>query len=156
CWNDETIRVQWREPGQAPAIAWGFQPLLRKVGLQPPAPQATPDGAPLVYPPAFTSPTLLAAEAQDAARYWDEPRPANIFVKSAKAGDKQSVTVLIEELGVAWALFCPADALHVRGKGWTAIVSPLPERDPNDGEGLPFAGYVEGTPLKVGEQYDAC
>jgi hypothetical protein len=99
----------------------------------------------------------LSTESQNAVRYFDEPRTATVFVKGGKGGDeRQTVTVLLEDLGVAWELFRPGDALHVLGKDWTAILSPMTERDPNDGDGLPFAGYVDGSPMKVGEQYDNC
>lgn len=157
CWNEHTVRACWQPPSQVPGMVWGFVPVLRKVGLQPDATLATPDDRPLAYPPAFTTPTLLAEEMLDASRYFDEPRTAAVFVKAGQGGgERQEITVLVEELGIAWELLCPDDVLHITGAGWKVVVSPLAERDPNDGEGLPMAGYAEDQPLKVGEEYKDC
>lgn len=158
-WNDETVRCAWQPPGRLPAAAWGFRPILRKCGLHPVAPVQTIDKRPTPYPPAFSEPTLLPVEAVDAARYFDEPRPATLFVKKAKAesGSAHAI-VLLENLGVTWELFCTADTLAVKGAGWQALLSPLAEREKNDGAGLPFGGTVTGAldKFKSGEQFDKC
>ncbi|RMF85942.1 MAG: hypothetical protein D6744_00505, partial [Planctomycetota bacterium] len=158
CWNDETVRVLWRRPAAVSASAWGFQPLLRKVGLQPPAPIDTPDEATLAYPPAFSMESLLAPEVLDAAREFDEPRTATVFIKKLEKGSSQpAITVLLEELGLPWESFCTRDVVHVSGGGWRLVLAPCAERDPNDGEGLPFEGFAVGdkvADLKIGEQYE--
>jgi hypothetical protein len=157
CWNRETVRVAWHRLAATPATCWGFRPLLRKVGLQPNAPFEAPDERPLPYPPAFSDPSLLPPKAVDAARYFDEPRPATLFVKASQAaGDAVAVHVLLEALGVPWDLFCVGDAMHVDAEGWSAVLAPAAERDPDDGEGLPFVGRATGniSGLKKGAQVD--
>ena len=145
CWTAETVRLAWSRPGATPALAWGFYPILRKIGLQPLAPHETRDGRPLPYPPAFSDEAYLPPRAVEAARYFDEPRTATLFIKRAQPdGDDLIVNVLLEELHVDWALFTIADTMHVRGDGWQAILSPAGQRDPNDGEGLPFSGRMRG------------
>ncbi|MBU0618131.1 MAG: hypothetical protein KKI02_10475, partial [Planctomycetes bacterium] len=155
CWNQETVRVSWHQPASMPAMCWGFQPLLRKVGLQPDAPPETPNRQPLPYPPAFSDSAYLSPPAADAARYFDEPRLATLFVQAARAGDETvGLSVLLEELGIPWHLFCTSDAMHVAGEGWRAVLAPAAQRSPDDGEGLPFSGQATGKikGLKKGEQ----
>jgi hypothetical protein len=155
CWNEESVRVSWQQPAAIPAVCWGFRSLLRKVGLQPAAPFETPDGQPLCYPPAFSDAAYLPPPAVDAARYFDEPRSATLFVKAARSGDETvGIKALLEELGIPWELFRTGDALHVVGPGWRALLAPAAERNPDDGEGLPFSGQAEGDirGLKKGEQ----
>ena len=158
CWNDDTVRVLWQRPIATPANAWGFQPTLRKVGLQPIAPFDTPNEQPIAYPPAFSMRSLLPPEAVDAARDFDEPHAVTVFVKKLEKNAKRPrITVLLEELGIAWPLFYTRDVVHVLGDGWRLLLSPCRERDPNDGDGLPFEGFAEGdkvAALKVGEQYE--
>jgi len=125
------------------------------LGLQPEAPVETPDGRPLPYPPAFSDPALLAPSVVAAARHFDEPRRAALFVKALRAeGDAAVVQVLLEELGIPWELLCTSDAIHVQADGWQALLAPAAERNPDDGEGLPFAGRAVGNVagLKKGEQ----
>jgi hypothetical protein len=155
CWNDDTVRAAWLAPGGNAPAAWGLRPLLRKVGWQPVWPLETCDNRPQSYPPVFSDPGLLPREADEAARYWDESRTAQVFVKKNAGGSSQaSVVVLVEKLGIPWELFQPGDTLHLYGKGWRGVMTPLATRDPNDGEGLPFAGRVTGATdkLKVGEE----
>ncbi|MFQ5807811.1 MAG: hypothetical protein ACE5I3_15295, partial [Phycisphaerae bacterium] len=156
CWNAETVRVAWRWPAATPATCWGFQPLLRKVGLQPNALVETPDGRPLPYPPAFSDPALLPPQTIDAARYFNEPRTATVFVKKPQTGDGTGLQVLLEQLNIPWELFCTSDTMHVAGEGWRAVLAPAAERNPDDGEGQPFAGRVTGkvASLKKGVQID--
>ncbi len=156
CWNHETVRVAWHPPVAVPAACWGFQPLLRKAALQPNAPFETLDRRPLPYPPAFSDSLLLPPAAVEAARYFDEPRTATLFVKKAQTGDGAGMDVLLEELNVPWELFCTSDAMHVAGDGWQGVLAPAARRDPNDGEGLPFGGSVTGdvAGLKKGAQVD--
>jgi len=159
CWTSETVRVAWRSPGATPAASWGFRPLLRKLGLQPNTPVETADQTPLAYPPAFSEPALLPPEVVDAARYFDERRPANVFVKSAKPeGDRARAQVLLEDLGVPWELFCIGDALHATGGGSRMVLTPARARDPDDGEGLPFVGSASGevAGLKPGKSIEGC
>jgi len=145
CWNRETVRVAWRRSAEVPGTCWGFQALLRKGGLQPAAPFETPDGRPLVYPPVFSDAALLPPEALAAARYFAEPRPATVFVKAVRAGyGGADVSVLLEEVGIPWELFCCGDALHAAGAGWRAVLAPAAQRDADDGAGLPFAGRATG------------
>ena len=109
------------------------------------------------YPPAFSDPSLLPPRAADAARYFDEPRTATVFVKTSRAeGEKRRVHVLLEELGIPWELFCPSDAVHVAGNGWRAVLAPAAERNADDGEGLPFSGLASGevAALKRGQQIE--
>ncbi len=154
CWDAAAVRVGWRPDAALPGTIWGLRPILRRLGLQPVAALDTVDGEPLPYPPAFSDEALITPSAVDACRHWDEPRTANVFVKTAEAGeDGQSITVLLEELGLAWEPFRTADVLHVSGEGWQAVLRPCGERDPNDGEGLPFEGTATGASLKVGEDY---
>lgn len=157
CWNEETVRVWWQRPVSTPATCWGFQPLLRKAGLQPETPFETVDDRPLPYPPAFSGAAYLPPPAVDAARYFDEPRVATVFIKASRAdGDALHVDVLLEELGVPWELFCTSDGVHVVGDGWRAVLAPAADRNPDDGEGLPFSGRASGKieRLKKGEQID--
>ncbi len=156
CWNPETVRVVWRPPGATPASCWGLRPILRKCGLHPLSPLDSIDGRPLPYPPAFSDESYLAPPTRDAARYFDDPRPAALFVKKAVAGDGEGMTVLIEGLGIPWELFCPCDTVAVTGDGWRALLAPLPERDPDDGEGLPLRGTATGDPaaFKQGASFD--
>lgn len=156
CWNPESVRVAWRRPVATPAMCWGFQPLLRKAGMQPNSALETLDGGPLPYPPAFSDPAYLPPLAVDATRYFDEPRRATVFVKKSQTGDGTGVDLLLEDLGIPWELFCTSDTLHLAGEGWHATLAPAPQRDPNDGEGLPFSGRVTGnTPsLNKGQQID--
>ena len=157
CWNEQTVRVAWRRPVAIPATCWGFRALVRKIGLQPEAPCETADGAALPYPPAFSDPSLLPPEVVDAARCFDEPRPVGVFVKSSRAaGEKRRVQVLLEDTGIAWELFSASDSVQLVADGWQAVLSPAAERDPDDGEGLPFAGVASGevAGLKKGEQRD--
>src|SRR5262249_36782267 len=128
-------------------------------GLHPSSPHTTTDGTATPYPPAFSEPSLLPREAGDAARYFDEPQPARVFVKKQKAdGGVVRASVLLESLGIPWDLFTPADTMAVKGPTWQATFAPLPERDKNDGEGLPFSGVVKGTldKFKAGEQFEKC
>jgi len=159
CWNDETVRVAWRQPTTTPAACWGFQPLLRKAGLHPLAPVETPDEKPLPYPPALSDTSLLAAEAADAARYFDESRAAAVYVKSVKRdGDAARIHVLLEDFGVAWGLCRTGDVLKVVGDGWEATLVPATERGPDEGEGWPCSGRAVGnvSALKEGTQLDGC
>jgi hypothetical protein len=159
CWNDETVRVAWRRPNATPAACWGFQPLLRKVGLHPLAPVETPDERPLPYPPALSDTALLAAEVADAARYFDEPRAAAMYVKSVERdGDAARVHVLLEDFGVAWSLCRTGDVLKVAGEGWEATLVPAAERGADEGEGWPCSGRAVGkvSTLKEGTQLDGC
>lgn len=158
-WNDDTIRCHWAAPGSAPGAAWGFGPILRKIGLHPARPGEVSGDAPIPYPPVFSEPLLLPAEVVDAARYFDEPRRATAFIKRAKTeGGATHTTLLLENLGIAWEALRPRDTMIVTGSGWRAVVAPLAERDKNDGEGLPFAGTVGGSidKFKTGEQFDGC
>lgn len=155
CWTDQTVRVAWQRPVAVPAVCWGFCPLLRKVGLQPDSSAETLDQQPLPHPPAFSDVAYLPPLAADAARYFGEQRSATVFVKAARPGEETAgVDVLLEELNVPWELFCTSDAVHLRGDGWWAVVAPSAERNPDDGEGLPFSGHATGriAVLKKGEQ----
>lgn len=156
CWNQGTVRVEWRRPAATPGTCWGFRPLLRKAGLQPNSPVESLDGRPLPYPPAFSDPAYLPPPVVDAARYFDQPRRATLFVKKPQSGDGSGIGVLLEDLGIPWDLFCTSDTMHVVGEGWRALLAPVAERDPNDAEGLPFAGRVSGdvAQLKKGRQVD--
>ena len=149
CWNDDTVRVTWRRPVSCPAAYWGFQPLLRKIGLQPLSRAETPEGVAVPCPPAFSEQALLPPEVPEAARYFGDPRTATVYVKSSKpAGENAAdVHVLLEELGIARKLICRDDVMSVVGEGWEAKLKPAPEHDPDDGEGLPFIGRATG---KVG------
>ena len=156
CWTEETVRVSWDRPVALPAVCWGFHALLRKVGLQPDSSAAALDEQPLPHPPAFSDPAYLPPLALDAARYFNEQRSATVFVKAARVGEETAgVDVLLEQLGVPWKLFCTSDAIHLRGDGWQAVVAPAAERNPDDGEGLPFSGHATGQikGLKKGEQF---
>lgn len=145
CWNDETVRVAWHGPASTPAAYWGFQPIVRKLGVQPATNAESVDGAALVYPPAFSDADLLAPGAAEASRQFGEERMCGLFVKRAAAdGERVAVDVLIEDLGVGWELFSIGDAFHVEGESWRAIITPAAQRDPDDGEGLPFSGFVTG------------
>jgi hypothetical protein len=156
CWNEHTVRVAWRRPPAIPATCWGFQPILRKGGLQPNSPFETRDGRKFPYPPAFSDPAYLPPLAVGAARYFDEPRAATLFVKKPQTGDGTGLMVLLEELGIPWNLFCTSDALVATGKDWQALLIPAAERNPDDGEGLPFHGQATGNTdgLKRGNQVD--
>lgn len=157
CWNADTARVAWRRPGAVPAMCWGFQPILRKIGLQPLADIETRDGRPLAYPPAFSESAYLPPLAAEAARYFDEPRFATLFIKRAQPdGDELIVNVLVEQMNVAWELFAAGDALHASGEDWRAVLSPAGQRDPDDGEGLPFSGRMRGKVehLRKGDQIE--
>lgn len=156
CWNEETVRVAWMGQASLPGTCWGFKPLLRKVGLQPPAPVDAVDGRELAYPPAFSDSTFLPATAA-AARYFDEPRKATLFVKKPERGDGAGMQVLLEDLGVPWELFRTSDTLRIAGDGWDALLAPADQRDPDDGDGLPFHGRATGAAVagwKQGEQLD--
>jgi hypothetical protein len=159
CWNDETVRVAWRNPVATPAACWGFQPLLRKAGLQPLTAVVTPDERPLPYPPALSDKSLLAAEVADAARYFDEPRAAAVFVKNVEPdGDAARIQVLLEDFGVAWGLCRTGDVLKLAGAGWEATLVPAAERGADEGEGWPCSGRAVGkvSALKEGTQLDGC
>lgn len=158
-WTDDTVRCAWQPPGALPATAWGFRPILRKGGLQPDSPSTTVNGKPTPYPPVFSEATMLPAEVVEASRYFDEPRPTTVFIKKAVAESGGArVTVLLENLGVPWELFTPADTVVLKGPNWHALLAPLAERDKNDGSGLPMTGVVKGTVdrWKTGEQFDRC
>ena len=145
CWNAETVRVAWQRPGATPASCWGFHPIPRKIGLQPLSPAETRDGRPLPYPPAFSESAYLPPKAVEAARYFNEPRAVTLFIKRAQPdGAELIVNVLLEDLNIAWDLFTTGDAVHVSGDGWRAVLSPAGQRDPDDGEGLPFSGRMRG------------
>ena len=156
CWNAETVRVAWNWPVAVPGTCWGFHAVLRKTGLQPATPIESVDGPPLPYPPAFSDASYLPAPAADAARYFDEPRKATMFVKKPQSGDGSGAQVLLEGLGISWELFSTGDTLHTSGAGWHAVLSPAPQRDPGDGEGLPFTGRVTGDSarFKKGGQFE--
>jgi len=159
CWNDETVRVAWRRPNATPAACWGFQPLLRKAGLHALAAVETPDERPLPYPPALSDTSLLAAEVADAARYFDEPRAAAMYVKSVELdGDAARIRVLLEDFGVAWGLCRTGDVLKVLGEGWEATLVPAAERGADEGAGWPCSGRAVGkvSALKEGTQLDGC
>jgi len=160
CWNEQTIRVTWDPPGQAPASAWGFRALLRKVGLHPGCDVEVEGGPPLAYPPAFSRADLLPPEVRDAARWFGTVRGVNVYVKSvqAGAGDGSRVQVLLEDLGIARELFCTADAIRVRGEGWEAMLAPAAEQHPDDGAGLGVLGVVKGGtgPFKAKETLAGC
>lgn len=156
-WTDHTVRARWDAGGGWPGTIWQFRPMLRGVGLHPLSPFTTRAGAAIAYPPLASATTLLAPEVADSLRYFDEPRSANVFIKKSKvSGESAEATILVEELGIAWELFCPADAFEIAGKGWTGRFSPLAARDKNDGAGLPFGGVFSGkvAALKTGEQAD--
>jgi hypothetical protein len=156
CWTDETIRVAWREPIAAAATSWSFQPILRRFGLAPTSPIVAPDGRALAYPPAFSTPALLPPETVDAARYFNEPLTANVFIKKVTPADGgATVFALLEDTRIAWALFRTSDVLHAEGAGWKAALTPAAERNPADGEGLPFLGTVSGdvSAFERGKQF---
>lgn len=157
CWNDETIRVAWREPGMTPGVCWGFQPIVRKIGLQPAAEVATFDGRSTPCPPAFSDANAFGPEALDASRYFDEPRSANLFVKADnKAIAAGRVVALAEGLNIPWDLFCAGDTVCVSGDDLkAALFSPCAERNPDDGEGLPFlANAGAAKTLAPGKTYE--
>lgn len=159
CWNEDTVRVLWRRPVSVPAAAWGFQPILRKIGLQPLAPAETIEFGPLAYPPENSARVLLAEEVVEAVRYFGAPRSGTLFIKEATPErDELVVSVLLEDFGVPWRLFTPRDALHLHGEGWQAVLAPAAERNPDDGEGLPLHGRVRGAKdaFKPGGQIDGC
>ncbi len=159
CWNDETVRVAWRQPIATPAACWGFQPLLRKAGLHPLTAVETSDERPLPYPPALSDRSLLATEVADAARYFDEPRAAAVYVKSVeREGDAARIRVLLEDFGVAWGLCRTSDVLKVAGEGWEATLVPAAERGADEGAGWPCSGRAVGnvSALKEGTQLDGC
>jgi len=53
-------------------------------------------------------------------------------------------------------LFCLGDAILVSGGGWRAVLSPMGQRDPDDGDGLPFSGRMIGQvdSLAKGDQIE--
>lgn len=156
-WTDHTVRARWEPGGPWPATIWNFRPMLRGVGLHPFSEYRTRAGRPIAYPPLASETSLLAPEVADSLRYFDEARSANVFIKKSKvSGETAEATILVEELGIAWELFCPADAFEITGKGWKGSFSPLEARDKNDGAGLPFGGVFTGkvAALKTGEQAD--
>ena len=144
CWTPETVRVTWHPPGVTAGSCWGLRTIVRNGGLHPLSPLESIDRRPLPYPPALSDASYLAPAARDAARYFDEPRAATMFVKKEVAGDGEGMVVLLEGLGIPWELFCPCDTVAVTGAGWRALLRPMPERDPNDGDGLPFCGTATG------------
>jgi hypothetical protein len=160
CWNDETIRVAWREPAAAPAGCWGFQSILRKVGLQPATNLTNTEGEGIAYPPVFSADALMPPEAVEAARYFDVAARAGLFIKKAKPESDKATNVhaLIEDTAIPRRLFCTADLLQADGQGWWATLAPAAEHDPDDGAGLPFVGRVEGrvASIKKGEQLPDC
>lgn len=158
-WNADTLRVAWCAPIAAPAAGWGFQVLIRKVGLHPAMTAEASGEAPLSYPPGFSTAALLPPDAAEAARYFDIPRLATVFVKQSRVDrDRLQVKLLLEELGIPWRVFSTLDAMHVEGRGWTASLAPEAERNPDDGEGLPFSGVVTGAKdaFKDGSQIEGC
>ncbi|MEP0847955.1 MAG: hypothetical protein HRF50_14185 [Phycisphaerae bacterium] len=158
-WNADTLRVTWRAPIAVPATSWGFQVLLRKVGLHPATTAEVQGEGVLCYPPGFSTAALLPPDAVEAARYFDIPRPATVFVKQSRVDrDRLQVKLLLEELGIPWRLFSTLDVMHVEGRGWTAELAPERERNPDDGEGLPFSGVVTGAKdaFRDGSQIEGC
>ncbi len=160
CWNDETIRVAWREPAATPAGCWGFQSILRKIGLQPATTLTNAEGERIAYPPLFSAEPLMPPEAVEAARYFDSAGKGGLFIKkSTPESDKATrVQVLLEDTNIPRRLFCTADLLQADGQGWWATLAPAAEHNPDDGAGLPFAGRIEGriAAIKRGEQFADC
>lgn len=156
CWNDQTVRVAWHEASLTPATCWGLRPILRKIGLQPAADVESVDGQPLPCPPAFSDSQLLGPDALDASRYFGEPRSANLFVKQdAKAIAAGRGVALAEGLNMHWDLFCAGDTLRVEGPAIKALFAPAAERNPDDGEGLPFlAGSAFVSALTPGQTHE--
>lgn len=159
CWNDETIRVAHRRT-PAPASYWGFQPIVRKLGLQPGSAIRGANGQPLAYPPVYAKSSLLPLEAAETVRYFGVPAKAGVFVKTSTpdTGATARVTILLEDSIIPRRLLCTPDVLRIAGDGWTATLSPLADHDPNDGEGLPFSGTAAGnvSVLKPGQQFPDC
>ncbi|MCH7872386.1 MAG: hypothetical protein IID33_11865, partial [Planctomycetes bacterium] len=160
CWNDHSIRVAWRPPPATSAACWGFQSIQRKIGLQPASEVRNQADETISYPPVFSDDSLLPPEAVEAARYFARNRSGNVFIKkSAPEGDNAVVLdILLEDTGIARRLFCGADVLHVSGDGWRAELAPMAEHNPDDGEGLPFAGTAKGNVglLKADESLEGC
>ncbi|MBI5865731.1 MAG: hypothetical protein HZB38_14725 [Planctomycetes bacterium] len=158
-WRGDTVRSIWRRPQALPASAWGFEPTLRFTGYQPASPIEAPGGATLPYPPILSDPDFLPPEIASAVRVFGQPRRATVFVKRAKAeGGVFRTTVLLESLHLPWEGFTTRDVMHVRAGGCKLTLSPLESRNPNDGDGLPFAGTAEGATqsLQTGEQLEGC
>ncbi len=151
-WNQDAVRATWRPAG--PGAAWGFTPLLRRIGLHPL--RQVHEGVEMPFPPTGSDADWLAPEANDAARYFDQPRPATIFVRQAKArGAVADVSVLVEDFGIAWELVASGDLLLVDGGDWQMKLQPADSRNPDDGAGLPFVGQARGAiaSIKPNGQY---
>ncbi len=158
CWNLQTVRTMWRAAPPR-AAGWGFTAVLRRRGLAPLAPVATPDGRPLPCPPVFSDESLLAPEVVEAVRHFGQARRCALFVKSAEGKDRQKhVAVLVENLNIPWSLMCAGDVAHVEASGWQAVLSPAARREPADGEGLPMSGRAAGdvSGMKPGAQFNDC
>lgn len=160
CWNADTIRVAWLPPSAAPAACWGLRGLLRKWGLQPATDVKNAAGQTLTYPPVFSDEALLAEPVVEAMRYFEKPGKAGLYVKNAKPSGEETadVHVLLEDTGIPRRLFSTADDMRIDGQGWTMVLSPAAEHNPDDGEGVPFVGVASGNvaKLKAGEQFGDC
>ena len=147
CWNDQSIRVQWRAPSAAPAACWGFHSILRKIGLQPKTSVRNHADETITYPPVFSADSLLPPEAVEASRYFGRAAKGGVFVKKSTPEGKGAAAlhILLEDTGIPRRLFHLSDVLHVEGSGWRAELAPAAEHNPDDGEGLPFIGKATGN-----------
>lgn len=148
CWNDDTIRVGLGPLSHAGA-AWGFEPRLRKRGIQPRArlPEfATPASA-LPAPPLYTDESLLPIEARDAMRHFGIERAAGGFIKSAESVEGGvTLHVVVEGVDIRWERFCAPDVITLVAEDWQATLHPASERNvDDDGDGLPLTGLATGA-----------
>ncbi|TWT44615.1 hypothetical protein RAS1_10300 [Phycisphaerae bacterium RAS1] len=159
CWDDDAVRVTWRPPPHTPAAAWGFEPVLRRIGLQPATTILGEGGAALPYPPAYSKDDLFPAEIVEAKRSFGQQRPATFFAKEAKT---EALAVraggLLEDTGIAFSLFQPGDVIQISGPGWEATLGPTGVHNPDDGAGAAVRGLVQGdvAAVKAGQPFRGC
>lgn len=159
CWDEDAVRVTWRAPAHTPAAAWGFEPVLRRIALQPLTAINGESGVPIPFPPAYSADDLFPPELVEAKRCFGQQRPATLFVKEAKV-EALAVRVagLLEDTGIAFNLFHPGDVIQVAGPGWEATLSPLGVHNPDDGAGAAIKGLVQGdvAAVKAGQSFRGC
>lgn len=145
CWTSETVRVMWSAPGALPASNWGLSAILRRAGLHPMSAHAGADGAALPAPPIFADAAFLPADVPDAARYFGQPRPAAVNLRSAKSEPGGArVEALVEDSGIDWHRLTPLDAIRATGEGWVGEFTPSTSRDAGDGDALRVSGRITG------------
>lgn len=158
CWNDETVRVAWRPPGGDAAAHWGFEPILRKVGWQPPCVIDEVRHTTTPYPPLYSDASYLDERAVEAGRYLGEQRTATVFVKTAKKHtDGAAVELLLEDYGVSRELFVPSDCVMLDADGLHTAAAPTGLHDPADGDAVALSGVVRqpGPMVKAGNAIKA-